>query len=98
MFGKGERSILSLVQKFGEMCINMYGNNFCWAKLVNQGAPGIQVGFTEGHSVGTYWVYNPKTKKIILVKKLFMVSITWDNEEELETASYVMKIIKIIIM
>ena len=39
-----------------------------WAKSANQGAPGIWVGFAKGHPIGTYQVFNPKTKKIILTK------------------------------
>ena len=34
-FGRGRRSILSSVQKFGEMCIATYWDNFHWAKLAN---------------------------------------------------------------
>ena len=67
-FGKGKRSTLILVQKIDEMCITTYRDNFYQAKLANQGAPGIWVGFAEVYPIGTYWVFNPKTKKIILTK------------------------------
>ena len=81
------------------MCITMYRDNFHGAKLANQGVLGIWVGFTEGHPIGTYHMYNPKTKKIIVtflqksyrdgnkVEELVMVSMTYkrlDNEEELK--------------
>ena len=36
--------------------------------MANQGTPGIWVDFVESHSVGTYHVYNPKTKKFIFTK------------------------------
>ena len=42
-FGKGKRSILSQMKKFGEMCITTYKDNTHWAKLANQGTPGIWV-------------------------------------------------------
>ena len=63
IWGKGKRSILASVQKFGEICITTYQDNSRWAKLSNQGVPCIWVGFTEGHPVGTYCVYNLKTQK-----------------------------------
>ena len=34
-WGKGERSILSLVQKFGKICVTIHGDNSHWAKLDN---------------------------------------------------------------
>ena len=55
----------NLMQKFGEMCITTYSDNTHHAKLVNFGAPCIWVGYTDGHPTDTYWVFNPKTKKII---------------------------------
>ena len=36
-FGKGKRNILSLVQKFGEICITTYRHNSHWAKIANHG-------------------------------------------------------------
>ena len=54
------------MQKFGEMYITTYRDNTHWAKLANQGTPGIWVGYAEVHPTGTYWGFNPKTKKIIL--------------------------------
>ena len=44
------------------MCIAMY------RKLANQGVTGIWAGFAESHPVGTYHVYNLKTRKMILTK------------------------------
>ena len=57
------------MQKFGEMCITTYRDNTHQAKLANHGTSGVWVGCTEGHSIGTYQIFNPKMKKIIL---------TWD--------------------
>ena len=34
-FGKGQRSILPLMQTFGEMCITTYRDNTHWAKLAD---------------------------------------------------------------
>ena len=64
--GSRKRSILSLMQKFGEICITTYKDETNLAKLAIQGTPGIWVGYTEGHPTGTYWGFNPKTKKITL--------------------------------
>ena len=67
-FGKGKRSILSLMQNFGEMCNATYRDNTHQAKLANQGTPGIWVGYAKGHLTSKYQVFNPKTKKIILTQ------------------------------
>ena len=36
--------------------------------LANHGSCSIWVGYTEGHSTGTYRIFNPKTNKIILTR------------------------------
>ena len=64
-FGKGKRSILSLMQKFDEMHITTYRDNIYQARLANQGTPGFWVGYAEGHLTGMYQDFNPKSKKII---------------------------------
>ena len=46
-FGKGKRSILTLVQNFGEMCSTTHCNNSYPAKLSNCGTLEIWVDFTE---------------------------------------------------
>ena len=56
------------MQKFGEMCITTYKDNFHWSKLANHGDPAIWVGYTESHPTGTYWIFNLKTKKIIFTR------------------------------
>ena len=58
------------MQKFGEMCIATYKDNTHRAKLANHRTPGIWVGYAENHPTGTYWVFNPKTKCIILTRDL----------------------------
>ena len=63
-FGKGKKSVLTLMQKFGEMCIITYKDNTDWAKLANHGTPGIWVGYAENSPASTYWIFSPKTKKI----------------------------------
>ena len=54
------------VQKFGEMCVATVKDNTNLAKLANRGTPGIWVGYAENHPTGTYRIFNPKTKRIIL--------------------------------
>ena len=50
------------------MCINTYRDNTHQAKLANQGIFDMWVGYAEGHPTGTYWVFDPMTKKIILTQ------------------------------
>ena len=68
IFGKGKKSVLTSMQKFGEMCLATYKNNTHQAKLANHGTPSIWVGYAENHPTGTYPIFNPKTKKIILTQ------------------------------
>ena len=62
-FGRGKKNDLTSMQKIGEMCITTYKDNSHGAKFANHGTPGIWVVYTENHPVGTYWIFNPKTKK-----------------------------------
>ena len=87
-----------LFQKFGKLYITTYIVNFHWTQLANLGVPGIWVGFIEGHPVGTYCVFNPKTKTIIFTKditflqksnkywsrieKLFLVPISYEELDD----------------
>ena len=59
---KEKRSILFLLQNFGEIFITIYWDNSHWAKLANQHTPGIWIAFAEGHPISTYHVYTPKKK------------------------------------
>ena len=49
---KGKRIIVSLMQKFGEMCITNYRDDTHWTKLAKQGTPSICVGYMEGRPTG----------------------------------------------
>ena len=53
-FEKEKKTVLTLMQKFGEMCIATKMDNTHWAKLANCGTPSIWVGYTENHPDGTY--------------------------------------------
>ena len=53
-FGKGKKSVLTSIQKFGEMCIITYKDITHQAKLDNCGTRGIWVGYAENHPTGTF--------------------------------------------
>ena len=72
IFAKGKRSILSLVQKFGDICITTYRDSTHQGKLANHDTSGIWVGYVEGHPTNTYWVFNPKTKNILTSNVTFL--------------------------
>ena len=61
-FLRRKSSILTLVQKFDEMCITTNCGISHQAKLANCDTPCIWVGFAEGPPVGTYHMHNPMTK------------------------------------
>ena len=48
------------------MCIATFKDNTHWAKLANHGTPGNWVSYADNHPTSTYWIFNPKTKCIIL--------------------------------
>ena len=72
------------MQKFGEMCIAIYRDNTHQAKLANQGTPGIWVSYAGGHPTGTYWVFNPKTKKITLTSDVTFLQMSHGEYSKLE--------------
>ena len=72
------------MQKFGEMCITMYRNNTHQAKLANHGSPGIQVSYADGHPTGTYQVFNPKTKKIVLTQDVTFLQKSYGEYSKVE--------------
>ena len=77
------------MQKFGEMCFATIKDNTHLDKLANQQTPDIWVGYAENHPTGTYQIFNPKTKCIILncdvtfLKKSSQCWKTCDFEYEL---------------
>ena len=65
-FGKGKKSILTLEQKFVEMCSITHHDKSYQTKLANHSTQGIWVGFTGGHPVGIYCEFNSKRREISL--------------------------------
>ena len=68
-----------------------YMDNTHWAKLANQKTPGIWAGYAKGHSTGTYWVFNPKTKKIILTWEVTFLQKTCSEYSKVEKPVLVTK-------
>ena len=83
-FGKGKQSVLATMQKFGEMCIATFKDNSHQAKLANQGTPRIWVGYTKNHPTGTYWIFNPKTKQIILTQDVTFLRKSYSEYSKVE--------------
>ena len=71
--GEGKKHALTLMQKFGEMCIATYMDKTHWAKLANCGTPDIWVGYTGNHPTGTYRIFNTKSKNIILTQDVIFL-------------------------
>ena len=72
------------MHELGEMCIATYNDNIHWAKLANQGTPGIGVSYAEVHPTGTYLVFNPKTKKIILTRDVTFLQKSYGEYTKVE--------------
>ena len=70
------------MKKFGEMCIATYNTH--WAKLANRGTPSIWVGYAENHPTGTYRIFNPKTKQIILTWEVTFLQKSYGENSKIE--------------
>ena len=55
-----------------------------WAKLANQGTPGIWVSYTEDHPTSMYRIFNPKTKKIILTQDVTFLQKSYGEYTKVE--------------
>ena len=82
--GKGKRCILSSMQKFGEMCITPYRDNTHWDNLAKCGALSILMGDADGHLTATYWDFNFKTKKIILIRDMTFLQKSYSEYSKVE--------------
>ena len=83
-FGKGKKIVLTLMQKFGEMCITTYKDGSHQAKLANHGTLSISVSYAEGHPTGTNWIFSPKTKKIILTQDVTFLQKSYHKYTKVE--------------
>ena len=72
------------MQKFCEMCITTYSNSTHQDKLANWSTTGMWVGYTDGHPNGTYQVFNPKTKKIILTRDVTFLQKSYGESIKVE--------------
>ena len=72
------------MQKFGEMRIATFKDNTHFAKLANQGTPGILLGYDENHPAGTYRIFNPKTKHIILTRDVTFLKQSYGEYSKVE--------------
>ena len=72
------------MQKFGEMCIPTFKDDTHWAKLANHKTPGIWVGYAKNHPPGTYQMFNPKTKWIILTQDVTFLQKSYGEYSKVE--------------
>ena len=72
----------SCLKKFGEMCIATYRENTHWAKLANQGTPGIWVGYTVIPLVHTGFL--TQDKKIILTWEVTFLQQSYSEYTKVE--------------
>ena len=78
--------MLSLMQKFGEMCVTTHWDNSHHVMLANHGIPGIWVGGADGYPTGTYQVFNPKTKKITLTREVTFLQKSYRDYNKAENS------------
>ena len=80
----GKVHIITSLQKFGEMCIATFKDNIHRAKLANRRTPGIWVGYADNHPTGTYRIFNPKTKRIILTRDVTFLNKSYGEFYKVE--------------
>ena len=78
------QNVLALMQKFDEMCITTFKDNTHQAKSPNQGNHGIWVGYAKNHPTHTYWIFNPKTKWIILTQDVTFLQKSYCEYSKVE--------------
>ena len=66
------------------MCVITHQDNSHCAKLANHDTPGIWVGCADGHPTSAYWVFNPKTEKIILTRDLTFLQKSYGDYNKVE--------------
>ena len=74
-FGKGKKSILSSMQKFGEMCVTTNWDNSHCAKLANHGTPGIWVGYADSTPLVNTRYSIPRLKRLFNLRCDFSTEV-----------------------
>eukprot|EP00984_Skeletonema_dohrnii_P022875 scaffold11976_cov67-Skeletonema_dohrnii-CCMP3373.AAC.1 len=76
-FGKGAKSIVPIsTRKFGEMVV-VTKNQHHIAKLKSRGETCIWLGYAANHAAGTYRIYNPRTRQVILSRDVHFLKETY---------------------
>ena len=66
------------------MCIAAFKDITHRTKLANRGTPGIWVGYAEIHPTGTYHIFNPKIKRIILTCNVTFLNKSYGEYNKVE--------------
>ena len=91
-FGKGYKSIIDVTKTFGEKCI-VANQTTIKNKLADRGKPCLWMGYAKDHSVGTFRLYNPATRKVILSRDVTFLGETLEEvNDEIEEDHQTMEI------
>ena len=79
-FGKGKRSHIDIAntKTFGERCI-VANRVKIKAKLADRGKLCYFVGYAKDHAIGTYRIFNPVTRKVIMSRDVSFVDTSADR-------------------
>ena len=81
-WGKGYKSLIDSPKNFGEACI-VTDTTKIKAKLSDRGKVCMWMGYARDHKAGTYRLYNPTTRKIIMSRDvIFLRKSTKEYEAE----------------
>ncbi|MCP4747478.1 MAG: transposase family protein, partial [Desulfobacteraceae bacterium] len=81
-WGKGYKSLIDSPKIFGEAVIVATGAKIK-AKLSDRGKVCMWMGYAKNHKAGTYRLYNPATRKLIMSRDVvFLRKLTKDFEAE----------------
>ena len=91
-FGKGYKSIIDVTKTFGEKCI-VANQTTIKNKLADRGKPCLWMGYAKDHSAGTFRLYNPATRKVILSRDVTFLGETLEEvNDEIEEDHQTMEI------
>ena len=85
-FGKGYKPIIDVTKTFGQECI-VTNRTAIKSKLSNRGKPCLWMGYADDHSAGTYRLYNPATRKIILSRDVTFLGEIKETEKVKEVTA-----------
>ena len=87
--GKGKKNLLtSILHKFGKICICTDHSTTHKSKFAARGKRCSFLGYTEGHSIGTYRLLNLDTGRLILSRDMSFMKAVYGDWAHIKNPAY----------